>query len=132
MSEELAKQVLMLATDPDKEIRGPVLDALEKVLPRILKRCHGITLSFWALKKLNEITGGDLSYETVTEMAQYAKLSDEGKQAVQALLGYFMIKKMSPMEAIVFLDLKKRFEEGGVHAALGELGDEKEKHSRPD
>lgn len=154
-SEELAKQVRKLATDPNKEISGPVLDALEKVLPRILKRCHGITLSFWALKQLDEITGGDLSYETVTKMvqyaklsdeekqaihdllrkpdgitlfeiAEYAKLSDEEKQAVQALLFYSMKRGLPPLEAIASLDLKRRYKEGGVRGFLGELDDEKE------
>jgi len=155
MSEELAKQVRKLATDPNKEIRGPVLDALEKVLPIILKRCYGITLSFWGLQKLNEITGGDLSYETVTKMVQYAKLTEEERQAihdllgkldgmtlfeiakyaklspkekeaVRALLGYSMKMRMSPMEVIVFLDLERRIKEKGVRGFLGEFGDEKE------
>jgi predicted Fe-S protein YdhL (DUF1289 family) len=159
IAEEEAKEIMLLALDPDKEISGPVLDALEKVLPRILKRRYGITLSFWAMQKLNEITSGDLSYETVTKMVQYAKLSDdekqaihdllrkldgitlveiaqharlsdEDKQAVQALLFYSQEKKMSPMEAIVFLDLRKRLEEGGVRAWLGEPDDEKKNQSQ--
>jgi hypothetical protein len=129
-----AKEIVILASDPDKEISGPVLEALEKVLPQILKGRYGITLSFWALQKLNEITGGDLSYETVTRMVQYAKLSDDEKQAihnlltkpdrvtlaeiahyaqlsdeykeaVQALVVYSHEKKMLPTEALAFLDL---------------------------
>jgi hypothetical protein len=86
IAEEEAKEIMLLALDPDKEISGSVLDALEKVLPRILKRRYGITLSFWAMQKLNEIAGGDLSYETVTKMVQYIKLSDDEKQAIRDLL----------------------------------------------
>jgi predicted Fe-S protein YdhL (DUF1289 family) len=123
-----AKEIVILASDPDKEISGSVLEALEKVLPQILKGRYGITLSFWALQKLNEITDGDLSYEavsrivqyaklsddekqaihnlltklnrvTLAEIARYAKLSDESKEAVQALVVYSHEKKMSPTEA---------------------------------
>ncbi|HUW47384.1 MAG TPA: hypothetical protein VMW36_01400 [Patescibacteria group bacterium] len=147
MAEEKAKQIKLLALDPNKEISGPVLDALAEVFPRILKHCHGITLSFWTLKELNKITGGDLSYETVTrmvqyarlsdeekqairdllgklggttlyEIAKYAKLSDEEKEAVRALLGYSLEMKMSPLEAIVFLNLKKKIEEKGARGIL--------------
>jgi hypothetical protein len=150
IAEEEAKEIKLLALDPNKEISGPVLDALAEVLPRILKHCHGITLSFWALKELNKITGGDLSYETVTRMVQYAKLSDEEKQAirdllgklggttlyeiakyaklsdeekeaVRALLGYSLIMKMSPMEAIAFLNLEKKLKEKGARGLLDEL-----------
>lgn len=159
IAEEKAKELKLLALDPNKEISGPVLDALAEVLPRILKHCHGITLSFWALKELDKITGGDLSYETVTrmvqyaklsdeenqairdllgklggttlyEIAKYAKLSDEDKQAVQALLFYSQEKKMLPMEAIVSLNLRKRLEEGGVRAWLGEPDDEKKNQAQ--
>jgi hypothetical protein len=144
---------MLLALDPNKEISGPVLDALAEVLPRILKRRYGITLSFWAMQKLNEITSGDLSYETVTKMVQYAKLSDDEKQAihdllrklggitlveiaryaklsdkekeaVRALLGYSLIMKMPPMEAIAFLNLQK-IKEKGERGLLDELDDEK-------
>jgi hypothetical protein len=87
IAEEEAKEIILLASDPDKDISGPVLDALEKVLPRILKRRYGITLSFWGLQKLNEITGGDLSYENVGKLAEYSKLSDEQKQALDDLVG---------------------------------------------
>lgn len=38
------------------------------------------------MQKPNEITSGDLSYETVTKMVQYAKLSDDEKQAIHDLL----------------------------------------------
>lgn len=153
-AEEKAKEIKLLALDPNKEISGPVLDALAEVLPRILKHCHGITLSFWALKELDKITGGDLSYETVTRMVQYAKLSDEEKQAirdllgklggttlyeiaeyaklsdeekeaVRALLGYSLIMRMSPMEAIAFLNLEKKLKEKGARGLLDELDDEK-------
>jgi hypothetical protein len=154
MAEEKAKEIKLLALDPNKEISGPVLDALAEVLPRILKHCHEITLSFWALKELNKITGSDLSFGTVTRMVQYAKLSDEEKQAirdllgkldgttlceiaryaklsdeekeaVRALLGYSLITRMSPMEAIASLNLEKKLKEKGGRGLLDELDDEK-------
>lgn len=36
-AEELAKAVKLMAFDPNPEINGPMLKALEKVVPRILK-----------------------------------------------------------------------------------------------
>lgn len=61
---------------------------------------------------------------TLVEIAKYAKLSDEDKQAVHAVLVYSHITGMSPMEAIVSLDLEKKIKERGVDGWLDELRDE--------
>jgi len=148
-SEELAKQVRKLATDPNEKISGPVLGALAKVLPSILKRCYGINLSLWAMKKLDEIMHGEMSYETLTRIvewtklsdekqqaildlcknpggteldviSEYAKLSDEEKEAVKIVVVYASARHMSPIEVVASLDMERRMEEDGVRAFLAE------------
>lgn len=146
MSEKLAKQVRKLATDPNMEISGPVLDALAKVLPKILKRCYKINLGLWGIKKLEEIMEEkDLTYEqlqqiikwtelsdeeqqalldlskklpgvTLTVIAEYAKLTDQEKQGIRDLCGLALAKHMKVMELLAYLDFKKRFEEDGVES----------------
>jgi len=151
-AEELAKAVKLVSFDPNPEINGPMLKALEKIVPRILKVRYGITLTFWGLKQLNEITGGDLSFEKVRKMAEYSKLSDEQKQALDDLVRkldgmtlYEIAKyatlsgedkeaikilvtlshswKMTLMETVVRLDAERRFKEGGADLWLGGFGE---------
>lgn len=151
-AEELAKAVKLVAFDPNPEINGPMLKALEKVVPRILKERYDITITFWGLQKLNEITGGDLSYENVGKMAEYSKLSDEQKQklddlvgklnemtlyeiakyatlsdedkeAVRSLVALSMEWKMTPAQVIVRLDGERRLREGGTELWLAGFGE---------
>ena len=150
-AEELAKAVKLVAFDPNPEIHGPTLKAFEEIVPRILKVRYGITLTFWGLKQLNEITGGDLSYENVRKMAEYSKLSDEQKQklddlvrkldemtlhkiaryatlsdedkeAIDILIALSMKWKMTPMQIMTRLDAERRFKEGGVKLWLAGAG----------
>lgn len=43
IAEEKAKEIKLLALDPNEEISGPVLDALDKVVPKILERRYGVS-----------------------------------------------------------------------------------------
>jgi len=143
-SQELAKQIRKLATDPNDAISGPVLDALEKVLPKILKRSYGINLGLWGIKNLNKVMQEkDLTFEqlqqiiewtelsdeeqqtildlpkklpgvTLIVIAEYAKLTDQEKQGVRDVCGLALAKHVKVMELLASLHFQKRLEEDGV------------------
>jgi len=119
-SEKLAKQVLMLATDPDDEISGPVLNALGKVLPRILKRKHGITVT------VPELVAMQKTYDEATEegwhvedVYEWAALSEEEKKAFSELRKKAYDKGLQVNEYVE-----------GLKARGGQLSEESERLSR--
>jgi len=66
---------------------------------------------------LNDLVG-KLDEMTLYEIAKYATLSDEDKEAMRILIAYSAKKGMTPMQAMVHLDMVKRFKEGGAEAFI--------------
>lgn len=91
-AEEVAEQVIMLATDPTEEISGPVLDALGEVLPKILERRYGFSEADFNLVSTRKCWPELLKFlehfgvcETGIDICEWSTLSPEEKETFREL-----------------------------------------------
>lgn len=89
-AEEIAKQVYILAMDPIEEISTPVINALAKILPRILKRkfgvAHNLSTILNAHQKLNALEEAGLDVEEALRLLpEWGRLSGQERSTFKEL-----------------------------------------------